>query len=385
VAWGDTVANIGETFATVVGKEGIKVMMIDAAHLDDGLLTGSKSECERALDKLSKIFILNVDRNPKRYIGIDITRFRKSKQIFLNQMDYINNFVDEHKVELAEVYSNYSTPMDTNFKHTFDEGEPIMTNPKKYARIIGQLMYATLTRVDCVYAVNTLAKYISNPQAKHYKASLRVIQFMGNTKTMSLKLQKDLNKPYLEIYSDASYAMDTRSLSRTGGAVYYFGSLIGTMSKSQKTVALSSGEAEYIALVDIGKFGLYVRQLLLDIHSITECGTITIHTDNLAALEIATNAKYRGRSKHFEVRYHKIREWINRGIYTLKYCQTNDMIADILTKALPRLPTRKLRQLMQLVEMQELEGGDAIKDIKGMIAVKGINLTREMIGRDLKS
>ena len=124
----------------------------------------------------------------------------------------------------------------------------------------------------------------------------------------------------------------------------------------------------------------------MDIHSIADCNeTITIHTDNLAALEIATNAKYRGRSKHFEVRYHKIREWINRGIYTLKYCQTNDMIADILTKALPRLPTRKLRQLMQLVEMQELEGGDAIKDIKGMIAVKGINLTREMIGRDLKS
>ena len=260
-----------------------------------------------------------------------------------------------------------------------------MANPKKYARIIGQLMYATLTRVDCVYAVNTLAKYISNPQDKHYKAALRVIQFMGNTKTMSLKLQKDLNKPYLEIYSDASYAMDTQSLSRTGGAIYYYGSLIGTISKSQKTVALSSGEAEYIALVDIGKFGLYVRQLLLDVRSITECGTITIHTDNLAALEIATNAKYRGRSKHFEVRYHKIREWINRGIYTLKYCQTNDMIADILTKALPRLPTRKLRQLMQLVEMQELEGGDAIKDIKGMIAVKGINLTREMIGRDLKS
>ena len=58
-------------------------------------------------------------------------------------------------------------------------------------------MYATLTRLDCVYAVNTLAKYISNPQDKHYKAALRVVQFMGNTETMSLRLYKDLKKLYL--------------------------------------------------------------------------------------------------------------------------------------------------------------------------------------------
>jgi len=62
--------------------------------------------------------------------------------------------------------------------HTLDDNVPAMANSRKYARIIVQLMYTTLTQVDCVYAVNTLTKYISNPQTKHYNAAQRINQSM---------------------------------------------------------------------------------------------------------------------------------------------------------------------------------------------------------------
>ena len=104
-------------------------------------------------------------------------------------------------------------------------------------------------------------------------------------------------------------------------------------SKKQNTVALSSAEAEYVALSSAAQESLWMRRLNSELGNPPEGPTIILE-DNQSAIAMAKNPQFHGRAKHIDIRHHFIREQVSDGIIELKYCPTQEMVADMLTKGL---------------------------------------------------
>ena len=137
-------------------------------------------------------------------------------------------------------------------------------------------------------------------------------------------------------YSDASYADDRSNRRSTAGYVFCLSSgAVSWCSKQQSVVALSTTEAEYIALTQAAKEAMWLRTLQRDLYPLTlNSGPMLIYEDNQGAIALTNNPSFHERSKHIDVRYHYIRELVQANAICLDYCQTDQMIADALTKPL---------------------------------------------------
>ena len=124
----------------------------------------------------------------------------------------------------------------------------------------------------------------------------------------------------------------------TSGFVFQIQSnTVSWSSKRQPTVSKSSTESEYIALSGACQEAVWLRRLLADIHvGLEQKGPSTIYEDNQGAIELAKNPRFHNRTKHIDVSFHYMKEQVNPKTVSVKYCPTNLMLADIMTKGLSR-------------------------------------------------
>ena len=205
------------------------------------------------------------------------------------------------------------------------------------------LTYASLiSRPNIAVATGTLAQFMSNPNVQHWSGVKRVLRYLKGTKNFGLCYSKaDDNQ--LVGFSDADWAGDLHTRRSTSGYTFHVGpSLVSWSSRKQVTVARSSTEAEYVALSSATQEAIWLRRLLSDI-SFQECPTTLINEDNQGAIELSKNAKHHERTKHIDIAYHFIRERVSSQEIVVSYCPTNDMIADVMTKAVPRVKFEKFR------------------------------------------
>jgi len=130
------------------------------------------------------------------------------------------------------------------------------------------------------------------------------------------------------------------------------GAVISWRSKKQTCVALSTAEAEYMALASAAQEAIWMRQLLTDLRNPPREPT-RIFEDNQSAICLAKNPQFHGRAKHIGIRYHFIREQVEKGTVELQYCPTEEMVADMLTKGLSRERFIKLRLMSGVTEMPD--------------------------------
>jgi hypothetical protein len=137
-------------------------------------------------------------------------------------------------------------------------------------------------------------------------------------------------------YCDADWAGDLDERKSTTGYAFYVGDgCVSWNSKRQPTVALSTAEAEYMAATQATKEALWLKQLLNEL-GFTQSQAIRIHSDNQGCIALTKNPAYHSRTKHIDIRHHFIRDSVEAGDIELQYCATDDMVADVLTKALAR-------------------------------------------------
>lgn len=148
-------------------------------------------------------------------------------------------------------------------------------------------------------------------------------------------------------FSDAGCTGDVETRKSTSGfAFFYNDSIISWHSSIQKSVSLSTTESEYIAGSEAVKELVWLKRLFGEIMPNKSEDQTSFYMDNMSAIRLVKNPEFHKRTKHIDVRYHFIREKFNEGLFDLQHVSTNEMIADIFTKALPRVRFEALRALM---------------------------------------
>nr|GEV94332.1 copia protein [Tanacetum cinerariifolium]GEV94421.1 copia protein [Tanacetum cinerariifolium] len=202
-----------------------------------------------------------------------------------------------------------------------------------YRGMIGSLMYLT-SRPGFTYAVCLCARYQVKPTKKHLNAVKRVFRYLKGTINMGLWYSKDTSM-FLIAYADADHAgcQDTRR-STSGSAQFIGDKLVSWSSKKQKCTAISSIEAEYIALSGCCAQTLWMRSQLTAYGF--QFNKIPLYCNNKSAIALCCNNVQHSRARHIDVRYHFIKEQVENEIVELYFFQTEYQLADIFTKPLLR-------------------------------------------------
>nr|GEY99678.1 retrovirus-related Pol polyprotein from transposon TNT 1-94 [Tanacetum cinerariifolium] len=249
---------------------------------------------------------------------------------------------------LIQIYAKYA--LEILKKHSMEKGKsigtPMATKPKldvdlsgnlvdqtDYRSKIRSLMYLTSSRPDIVQAVCYCARYQARPTEKHLKEVKRIFRYLRGTIDMGLWYPKDSGFE-LTAFLDVDHArcVDTRK-STYGGIQFLGDKLVSWMSKKQDCTAMSSAEAEYLALSASCAQVMWMRTQLKDYGF--NYNKIPLYCDSQSAIAISCNPVQHSRTKHIHTRYHFIKEQVKNGIIELYFVRTEYQLADMFTKALP--------------------------------------------------
>ncbi|GJV86173.1 hypothetical protein Tco_1526071 [Tanacetum coccineum] len=204
----------------------------------------------------------------------------------------------------------------------------------RFRGMVGSLMYLTASRPDLLFVVCMCARYQAKPTKKQFEAIKRVFRYLKGTINMVLWYLKD-NAMSLTAYADADHAGCQDSRRSTSGSAQFLGDrLVSWSSKKQRSTAISTTEAEYIAMSGCCAQILWMRSQLKDYGF--DFNKIPLYCDNKSAIALCCNNVQHSRSKHIDIRHHFIREQVENRVVELYFVETNYQLADILTKALPR-------------------------------------------------
>ena len=222
---------------------------------------------------------------------------------------------------------------------------------KQYQRIIGCLLYLMhCTRPDLAYAVIKLSQFASAPQNHHWEDIKRILRYLRGTTNARLILGKrntNADDADLVGFFDAAHG-DTIDRRSTGGYIFlYHGSPISWTSKVQRTIALSTVEAEYMSGTEACKELIWIRQILLGFGVLAIDAPATIlKGDNTGAIALSKNPEFHQKTKHIQLRERFISFLVDKNIVKVVYVPTEDMLADGLTKPLTK--ERHYRHLEKL-------------------------------------
>jgi hypothetical protein len=217
-----------------------------------------------------------------------------------------------------------------------------------FRSLIGSLLYlATHSRPDIAFAIGELSKYNDKYGEEHWTAAKRVLRYLKGTKEyQQIFSPKESSK--IIGYCDSDWAgnwkgNDDQAAKSTTGYIFMMnGGVISSRSRKQSTVALSSAEAEYMALAEAGQEALHLMQLHQDITG--QVKKPEIYDDNTAAIQMTENEVHQPRSKHISIRFHFIRDMIKRGQVQIKKINGDDNPADILTKPVGQAKLKEFNQ-----------------------------------------
>ena len=180
----------------------------------------------------------------------------------------------------------------------------------------------------------------------------RIFRYLRGTIHLGLLYGKASETSDLIGYSDSDWGGDSNDYKSTTGYLFQIaGTAVTWKSKKLSCVALSTAEAEYMALSSAAQEAVWIRELISELQS----QPTLIYEDNQSAISMAKNPQFHGRSKHISIKYHYIQEQVNNDKIRLEYCPTEDMLADLLTKGIRPEKFEKLRKLYGMCNQVSIE------------------------------
>ncbi|MGB1481629.1 MAG: reverse transcriptase domain-containing protein [Flavobacteriales bacterium] len=359
-----------------VSKPGDKLLFL-VLFVDDILIF---SDCldtiKKTKDTLKSTYSMTDQGELRWCLGMRVLRDRNNKIITLDQQRYILDVLERfgmsdcnpvatpahHKDKLTSKDCP-STPSELKERDTYHN---------LFRSIVGSVSYAALsTRPDIATATIQCARFSHNPGKAHLAAAKRILRYLKGTTNMCIMFggstfmqqneevmlsafdprAEDNMRLDLMAFSDSDWAGDLDKRKSTSGFIFFInGGAVSWKSRTQKCVAQSSAEAEYIASSETAKEAVWLRSLISTVKGREIEEPTMLNVDNQAAISIIKNPVCSSRTKHIELRYHLVRDYYERKIITVQHVPTESNAADLLTKPLPRIVHCRLRDLIMSSE-----------------------------------
>ncbi|GFY18451.1 retrovirus-related Pol polyprotein from transposon TNT 1-94 [Trichonephila clavipes] len=287
---------------------------IDNNKVYDIIIFGKEMEnVNFVLQLLQKNFDLKIMGKTKKLLGIEFEEIGNS--LFIHQRSYIQR--------LCEIYEKYKYPVSSlpiskgQVLSKLDSpktSEEILTVP--YRNLIGSLSFIAIrTRPDIMYAVNVLSQFQANPGIKHWNCLLRLLGYLKYTQEYKLELSK-VKSLKLRCYSDSDFATNRDDRVSMGGFITFIDETpISWRTFKQKSVSLSTMEAEYVSLTEAANEFIWLKNVIDNKSLNLELSENVMFCDNQAAISFSKSPVENYRTKHIDVRYHFLKEFdIRQGL-----------------------------------------------------------------------
>ncbi|CAL8990724.1 unnamed protein product, partial [Prunus brigantina] len=301
-------------------------IIIVSLYVDDIIYTGS---CPKLLEDFKQDMMQHYEMTDlgllHHFLGMGVEQ--TDKHIFIHQKKYAMKILEKFGMRDCK---SVAIPLVVNEKLCKEDGSEA-ADESEFRQIVGSLLYLTATRPDVMFASSLLARFMHNPTKKHMGTAKRVLRYVQGTLDFGIEFAKGKTATLIG-YCDSDWAGSEDDMRSTSGYAFTLGSgMFSWASIKQNTVALSTAEAEYVE------------------------GT-QILCDNTSAIAMARNPVHHQKTRHISRKFHFIKEAIQAKEIELVYCKTEDQIADILTKALPKDRFVRLRSLLGVKSAKGLEG-----------------------------
>jgi hypothetical protein len=309
-------------------------------YVDDQLIFGKEeAEIQSTIQEIGKAFEIT-DMGPATFfLGVDI--LRSGRSITLSQKRYTAQLLEQYHLELAKLKRDSSTPSE---RPTAESGFSVSIDQGKYASLVGALLYlAVWTRPDISYAVGKLTRCIAAPTAQNWIEAVRVLRYLRSTPEDGITFS---GVGDVIGYCDADYASEPSRKSISGMVFLFGGGAVSWKSKQQPTIALSTCEAEFMAMNLACREALWLRKLLPELGVSLGGAPVEILNDNVGALELSKNPILSNRSKHIDVIHMFARERVERKEVSFLFVPSEENLADMFTKSVPPSVFGKLKCLV---------------------------------------
>ena len=237
-------------------------------YVDDMLIVGQDfSKINHLKIELGKFFAMKDLGPAKQILGMKIIRDRKQGLIWLSQKNYVKKVLERFNMDNAKpvgslltVYFNFSSK-----QYSSNEKDKRKMMKILYSSAVGSLMYIMVcTRPNIAHTVGVVSRFLSNPEKEHWAVVKWILRYLRGTSNVCLCYGKD--KPILDGFTDVDMVGDIDSRKSTSGYLMTFvRGAISWQSKLQKCVALSTTEAEFIAITEVCKEVFWLKQFLQEL------------------------------------------------------------------------------------------------------------------------
>ncbi|KAM0043888.1 putative RNA-directed DNA polymerase [Helianthus debilis subsp. tardiflorus] len=322
-------------------------IIIVSLYVDDLIYAGNDiTMCESFKQSIQREFEMTDLGQMRFFLGIEV--HQSNLGISLCQSQYAKAVLERFRMWESNSVNNPIVKGTVLTKAGV--GEEV--DATAYKRLVGSLMYLTVTRPDISYVVGLLSRFMGNPRKEHLLIAKRVLRYIKGTLNYGLQYGKR-SVMKLRAYTDSDYARDTEDRRCTSGYVCLLsGAAICWSSRKQDIVTLSSTEAEYVAATACACHCVWLKGLLADL-GIESNETLEIICDKSSTIKLSKNSVMHRRTKHIDVRFHYLRDLVNQEVVKLEFCRTEDQIADIMTKPLKLDDFIHLRKQLGVQEIKQ--------------------------------
>ena len=294
---------------------------------------------KRFVADLSKRFPTEDKGELKWILGMAISRDRARRSMVLSLELYITDLLSKFGSHIAGTSRTYNTPFPEGLNLTPEdcpkvgsaEHDDMALYRVAYMSLVGGLMWvANMVCAEIAFAVSQLARALSNPARSHWNGALRVLCYL-QTSRRTLTFTPDSGRG-LEVYVDASWLP---GYSCSGAMFFFHGCLFAWFSKTQKSVSLSSAEAEYFAAMVCARDTLFYREVLVELRRAPAGPTVT-WTDSKGVVDLSQDPVAFKQTKHILRAANFLRDLVEKLHVRMVHVPGISNLADLMTKAVSR-------------------------------------------------
>jgi hypothetical protein len=345
-----------------------KCLSLISLYVDDlAIASDSAASLKQIKVTLASKFKMTDEGELTYILGMKVRRNRAQKELFLSNEQKVLSILKDFNMDSS---TPVSTPMESVTISSLDcpeinSSKWLEMQKVPYRECVGRLTYLMrTTRPDIAFAISVVNRYLQNPGPSHWNAVKRILRYLKGTSNYELRIAPlDLSSQItaadrttnIEGHAkltgnvDADWAGDVEHQKSTSGYGFFLGSsLVSWSAKAQSQVATSSTHAEYIAAYHATTECLWTRTYLINLGLLQKGSATTLYCDNEPAIKIAQYHMVNPRSKHFEPKYHFVRQQLEQGTIQLVFCAGKDNVADIFTKPLGKTKFTRFTALLGL-------------------------------------